>query len=505
MSQAITTPTLAETAEVARISRKEEFRTAFSLTSEEIQEANLATIEAIKRSLLTPPEGFICHAGSVVLWGHEQIKNYMGLVEMTETETDTPHLFRWKTGKNTFRRWKAVNNAANRKLTDTNWEALLKFFMEVRWALTGETCIRDEMNRVLSAQHRMVAAFIATLLNPSLKFYFIIIDGVSHLVADFIDTGKSRDQKDISTRHTASFLPIETLRMLNDSPYLADVLTVRTSIVTDINQAVAAVWHRGHGQDVNASTTKYKSDRNNYQDMLARFEPMEFVDANGVVVESTTLERAAMRIYAYDKEKGGILHKYYGRGNVLAATILASNTDNESAIRVEKTDNDKDVVQIELPETLHVNFDLLEEFCQVACDKVGAFQIYYYDKTKKSNEELKRWKSLKFAILVNAIRHFKATRQESVLDAIINEAGEVTSPAKTVIGCSMVAKLSDLLPKLPKPKPNPKTGLDMPIVFNIPHFGGYDCGLLDKDTIKSDAALQAAQDEYATEATETSE
>lgn len=481
--------------EMPKVVRREMLRTAFQLSADEIQAANQESVSGIQNAV--EPAGVVCRAGWVVLWGNTEIVDYMGLEELSKDDP-RPHLFKWKvaSGKDGFRRWAAKNNGTNRALNDTNWQSLLEFMVHQRWGLTGEPLLRTADHKVLSAQHRLTAAFVATLLNPALKFYFIVIDGIAECLGDFIDTGKSRDLKDTSSRHQDAFLPADTLRTLNDSPYLASVNDARKGIISDIKSAVSLVWLRGRGSDINGSTTDYKSDKSQYFDMLSRFPELTFTDAQGQEVESTTLERAAMRIYAWDREQGGIIQKYFGRAKLLAAIILASNVDNGADIRIETIDK-REKKLVTYPDSLEIDFDLLEGFCSVAKDKLGPFSPHYDDKTRKSIEQVTKWGVLKFGALVNIIKHFSDTRSTYSIPAKHNEAGDVIVPEMTGVTCAPLP--SNMIPKLPAKRADPKTGvLKMP-AFNYPHFSGLDVGLVDKDELKTNQVLEQVQEDFADE------
>lgn len=483
------------TSEMPKVVRREMLRTAFQLTADEIQAANQESIVGIQTAV--EPPGVVCRAGWVVLWGNAEIVDYMGLEELSKDDP-RPHLFKWKvaSGKDGFRRWAAKNNGTNRALNDTNWQSLLEFMVHQRWGLTGEPLLRTADRKVLSAQHRLTAAFVATLLNPSLKFHFVVIDGIAECLGDFIDTGKSRDLKDTSSRHQDAFLPADTLRTLNDSPYLASVNDARKGIISDIKTATSLVWLRGRGSDINGSTTEYKADKSQYFDMLSRFAAMTFTDANGQEVESTTLERAAMRIYAWDREQGGVIQKYFGRAKLLAAIILASNIDNPSDMRIEKIDN-REKKLVTYPDSLEIDFDLLEGFCSVAKDKLGPFAPHYGDTTKKTLDQITKWTVLKFGALVNIVKHFSDTRSTYPIAASHNEAGEIIKPASEGVTCAPLP--GNMIPRLPAKRADAKTGvLKMP-AFNYPHFSGLDVGLVDKDELKTNQVLEQVQEEYAEE------
>jgi len=472
------------------------------MSAEQFSEANKRTIQNIVA--MPEPKGVVCKAGYLVLWGHEEIAEALGIVAMTDAEKETePAYFRWPLTGKEYTGYKTEKNATNRPLTIDNMQRLLAFMLAEKWAITGEFMIFDESGMAASAQHRLTAAFIATLINPDLRFYFLILGGIAVDVIDLIDTGKSRDLKDVSARHTDSFLPLDTLRDIHDNPIAGNALEVRKQQTGDIKQAMSIVWHRAHGKDVNASTSgDYKDDRAHYIRMLERFEPMVFTDANGVEVESTSLERAAMRIYNHDRgtsKTGGALSKYFGRGKVLAALILASNHDNDSVVTTipAKTKGGNPSVSVEMPDTLALDLDLVELFCKVATQPTGSFAPLYSTLDQYKGKE-KLDAQYRFGALVNAIKYLEEHVSDTVVPATLNQAGEVIKPERieqTVepMPANDNGRVIGIIPKAPAKK----AGMTKAPALNFPAFGGLDIGPIDKKALAAEATIAEAQEEAA--------
>lgn len=476
---------------INRVIRQAVVKSAFQMSSEEFAAANERTIANLKNG--TPPDGAICPAGYLVKWGQAQIMAKLGIrVLNDETEKDVPELFSFGLTKADRKRYATDNNATNRPLSKENWQSLLSYFLERRWAITGETLIFDADDMAASAQHRLVAAFVATLLDPQAEFYFIVVKGIDTSVIDLIDTGKSRDLKDITVRHAQSLLPADSLRDLLDLPYGSGVETARKDIAGDIKQAMSIVWHRANGKDVNASTSDYKKDKGLYFAMLDRFPQHVFTDANGQEVETTELERAAMRIYAYDRQGGKVLSKYFGRGKLLAALILASNSDKTVQVGVEEKTTGigtkVTTLSFDLPDELNVDLDLVDDFCDNAKDLDGPLvDVYKYLKAKSGKDKLDP--QYKFAGLVNTIKYFVNNATEQRIEGTKNEAGQVVVPDRVEMVCPTIPT-SGLVPAMPRADANNNRK-----PLHWPHFGGWDIGYQDKDSIKATAALeQAAKD-----------
>jgi hypothetical protein len=483
--------------DVTRITRKPATKSAFEMTFEEFQVANQRTIANLKAG--SPPPGTICAAGHLVQWGRPEIETALGIRPINEeTEADIAELFSFGKGKARVR-YTSTNNATNRPLSDTNWQSLLAYFAEGRWGITGETLIFDETGMAASAQHRLVAAFVACLSDPEAKFYFLVVNGIATDVIDLIDTGKSRDLKDITIRHSETMLPEETLRDLVGNPYGKTSKKARAAIAGDIKQAMGFIWMRANAKDVNASTTEYKNDKSLYFAMLDRFEEHVFTDANGVEIETTTLARAANRIYAYDQQAGKTLSKYYGRGKVLAALILASNTEAEVQIDVEKRQRavggEQTILRFTLPDTLDINLNLVDAFCDNAKDLDGPFVNVFKQLESKSGKN-RLDPQYKFGSLVNLVQYFQENASEQTIPGKTNEAGEVIVPERIETVCPEAPDA--MIPKSPAVNAQ---GKRPPLRY--PHFGGLDVGLQDKKAIEATAAIAEAT-EAANEAKEES-
>jgi hypothetical protein len=476
---------------------RQEFKTANSATVAEIQAANERTIQNIKNA--TPPPGTICPAGYLVHWGQAEIMDYAGIYRIDRDNTemkDDECWLQWPLNASGTE-YGAKQNPTNRKMTKDQMHMLLRHAIAETFVVTGEACIRDSLKFLASAQHRMGACFVATLLNPEARFYFIIQDGIDPLLVDYIDTPKSRTNKDVGGRHKDSFFPESVLRNLSGLPYGKQVGEVRKTCISDATSAISRIWLRGRGEDINGSTTQYKHDKSQFDRMVARFPIVEIENptTNGVeVLEITTLERAANLIYARDKEGGGALNRYFGRGNVLTALVLASNTDNPSDVRVESvtstTGRSTSTVVVEYPEEMACDLQLVEDFCRMAIDKTGPMRPVY-DWLDQKRGKINIAPQYKFGALVNSLKFFIENREETVLPAKLNEAGEVVSPEKTIVSCPDMP--SSMVPKTPKAKIVGGKEIVPPLKY--PHFGGYDCGKIDSKQLKANAELEELVEE----------
>lgn len=458
----------------------QQLKSAYELTADEVSQANARTAERIKA--LTPPPGSVAPASYLVLWGQAEIMQALGIRALDkETEADQPYLFEHGVGKNKIR-YAADNNSTNRPLSVDNMKSLTEHFMGGTWAITGEPLIFDSEGMAASAQHRLTAAFIATLANPEAKFEFIVQTGIDSSVIDFIDTGKGRDLKDITIRHSETMLTVEELRTLAGTQYKSNIADVRKKIAADIKQAASILFLRSHGKDVNNSTTEWKSDKSLYFQMLKRFGECQFTDAQGKTVTTNTFTRAANLIYAYDTEQGGAINKNFGRGKLLAIMVLASNVDNPTKRDVEQFMNglgkEQSKIIYTMPETLALDLELVAEFCDVASDKTPSgplHKLYTHLASKTGKERLDP--QYKFGASVNAVKAFIDTAQTQTLPATVNEAGEEVTPEVTR---KVMPPLADhTVPKQPSMRGDVRPPLDWPA------FGGFDVGYLSKEDAKA--------------------
>lgn len=489
-----------------------QLKTALNATAQELAEANERTVQNLKALApkLSEIAGFICNAGALVQWGKDELADKLGLVEIDrEADPHSPALFAWGSGKDKVE-YRANNNSTNRPASDSGIKFLFKLAITGRYVITGEALIFDADGMAASAQHRIAACFLATLSKPELKFYFIIQDGIDPLLVDFIDTGKSRTAKDASLRHTDTFLPEASLRTLAGLPYGPKVRDARKAMAGDISTAMSRLYHRAKGEDVKASTTEYSKSKDHYADMLARFSMMTYENptvkdeetGDPETIELTTLERATQIVYAYDRETGGAISKYFGRGNLLSALIMASNIDNPSVVQSTATTNamgrtTEKVIAIQ-PAELAIDLDLVEEFCATASDKVGPFAPYYNHLESRGSKNPVA-PNYKFGAMVQIIKWFLEHRTDTTIPEVVNEAGEVVQAERTITSCPPLP--GNMIPAAPRAKIQGGKSVVPPL--NYPAFGGYDVGLIDKKATKAQAELErAAMEEEEEEAVE---
>lgn len=471
-------------------------KTFNSASLEEVTAANLATIANIKaRMAAPPPRGCICPAGWLVEWGQAELMAQLGIqaiVERTPENADIPALFAYPSGKDKVE-YVATNNSTNRKLDDVNWKYLFRVALSGRFVITGEALIFDSEGMAASAQHRIVACFVATVVNPDLKFYFILQEGIDPLCVDCIDTGKSRTTKDIGGRHKDGYFPADMLRTLQGLPYGKDRDKVREQMIRDSVGALSVVYHRANSQDVNSSTTNYSKDKSLFDAMVSRFQMLSIANHTGEATEQlevTSLERLTNLVYAFDSENGGNIRKYWGRSNMVAILILASNVNNPSELEpVLDSRNGKatGAVSATLPEVLDVDLQLAEHLLRVACDKVGPFApLYSYLESRKGKNALD--KQYKFGGLVNAVKYFIENQSSQTYPAVHNEAGEVVSPERVVVTCPPLP--SNGIPATPKTKADGTKAK-----FKWPAFGGLDVGPVDGKALHNTQVLEEAASE----------
>lgn len=470
--------------------------TGLNATVEQIAEATARTVANIKK--LTAPKGAICPSSWLVEWGQAEIMEKLGIFRLDRenpSHVEIPALFTWGNGKDK-QEYAATNNATNRALSVENFKHLLKLALANRYTITGEPLIFDSDNMAASAQHRLAACFVATIVNPDLRFLFIVQDGIDPLLVDYIDTGKGRSNKDIGGRHKENVFPVDVLRTSAGLMFGKTVEDARKAMIADATSACSRLWHRANGKDVNSSTTEYSKAKHLYPEMLERFEIFEWENpANGgEVLELSTLERCVNIVYNWDREQGGAISKYFGRGNLISALVMASNIDNPTEITVEtitsSTGRETQKVTAKLPETLAVDLDLVSQFCRVASDKTGPFApLYSYLETRKGKNALDN--QYKFGAMVNCIKYFQEHRSLTEIGATFNEAGEQVTPPQTIVSCPPLP--GNMVPNAPRARM--QGGKSVVPALDYPHFGGFDVGLQDTKSLKDQAALEKAVDE----------
>lgn len=83
-------------------------------------------------------------------------------------------------------------NSSNRSISSNNVARYTKDILEGRWPLNGETITLDPDGNLLDGQHRLTA-----VVNANRAVDFIVITGISPEARSTMDTGKSRNGKDI--------------------------------------------------------------------------------------------------------------------------------------------------------------------------------------------------------------------------------------------------------------------------------------------------------------------
>ena len=390
----------------------------------------------------------------VCLWGVNEIREALGITVLPEDDTTTPALFTHQKV-----RYIATRNKTNRPMSLPNMKNLFKLMLERRWAFNGEVFIFDDENNVASAQHRLVAAFLVCLTDPSFLLPCIVIRGVPKEFVDSIDTGKSRDNKDASARHE-DIIPLDSLKSLAGFGYGKKAADVRKTLLTELNGVCRLVNLRGQGKDVKASNSGgYKQT-----EFFAMLERMPLV------------EKLVERTYAYDTAESGskgALAKYLGRTYVAAALVLYSNQSNPSQKIV-----DGKTVSYTLPTSISIDMDFAEKFLHCASQRNGFMSPLYDYIENNSSSKTKIEAPYKMGAVVNAIQWFAQHNATMTIPEATNpETGEIIEPAKEVPTCPKLVKHG--IPAAPRT--NPETGKPNP--FNWPAFGGLDVGYSKETTI----------------------
>lgn len=381
-------------------------------------------------------------------WGIKQIGEALGIRVIPEDDVATPALFSHKKV-----RYTADNNKTNRPLSMPNMRNLLSLMLRGMWACNGEVLIIDDTGMLASAQHRLVAAYIACLENPTLQFTFVVVRGVPAEFVDSIDTGKSRDNKDASARHE-DILPIASLSNLQGFGYGKKAGDVRKTLLTELNSVCRLVQLRGTGKDVKASSTGYKQT-----EYFAQLERM-----------GKDVETLVSLVYAYDTAENGskgALAKYIGRNHVGAALVLYSNQSNPPKVVLEG-ENKKHYT---LPDSIAIDLEFARDFLYCASQRNGFMAKLYNYLEENTSAKQKFEAPYKMGALVKAIQWFAEHRTTRQLPPEIHpETGEVIADGKTVPDCPQLAGHG--IPKAPGV--NSATGKPNP--FNWPAFGGLDVG-----------------------------
>lgn len=437
----------------------------FQLSRDEVQNANnryLAWLKdnpnAISVQLLTGPE----------------LGAKLGIRLMTEEDTKNG-LTPWVTygGK----QYVATKNKSNRPASVPNMRNLLKFFLTGRWALNGETLIFDETGQCCSAQHRGGAAYFYSLDtgDTSTKFPFIVVEGVPVELIDSIDTGKSRDNKDILTRHADIFRE-KALRTITGMKVTGTaVVNMRKTLSKEANTVCRLLWLRTDAKDVKASSTNYKQEE--IFDIMSRFEPSDTLNdrPEGEAFDSQ-LEDLVQLVYNQDVQtsgKAGTLNKFLGRADIAAAVVLYSNR-NTPALPSDTKDR-----RFALPDSFAVDLEFAQAFCSCA-NRVDGFMKPFYDKVEKDFQgKSKLEPQYYFAALVKAMKHFADNYTKDVQKTIGENGQEIETvnyncvPLPTHgIPDSMPTKRS-----VQDRKRNP---------WQWPHFGGIDVGYVKPAPKKKD-------------------
>jgi len=425
-------------------------RSFFQLTREEIQAKNKEFMAALLAS-----DGSDANLLTVMQIDKVEAGKLLGIKQL-DADDDTPA---WCTFKG--KRYIATNNKTNRPLSVNNMKALGKFFKEGRWALNGEVLIFDQTGMAASCQHRLAAIYFFG--NDGEKYPVITVKGVPVEFVDSIDTGKTRDNKDIASRHDNIF-PIETLTNVIGVPFGPKSNEVRTKLLKDMNSAARMIWLRTNGKDVKASSTGFKQD--------SMFEMLD---------KCPELQELTLLVYNQDTGttgKAGKLGDVFGRAAVITALVLYSNqhTTPENGTSEGR--------EYEIPQ-LEVDLEFAKSFCQCAVRPDGFMQPLYAHKGAIKGKNKLDTQYLMGA-LVEAIKWFDENSSESNLESTNPETG--VKSVTTVVQCPPLPNAG--IPR--EPGLNPQTGKKN--AWKWSHFGGVDIGYIAKVKKSDDIADEETQD-----------
>lgn len=439
----------------------------FQLSKDEVQNANSRYLQWLDAH----PDAI-----GVELLSGFQLGELLGIRQMTDEDTKngvTP----WVTYRG--KQYVAEKNKSNRPASVPNMRNLMKFFRSGRWALNGETLIFDENGHCCSAQHRAGAAFFHALENNDQTQYpFIVVRGVPTELIDSIDTGKSRDNKDILARHTDIFREA-ALRTIGGFKVTGSAVnTMRKTLAKEANTVCRYLWLRTDAKDIKASSTGYKQEE--IFDVMSRFEPSPTIDnrpdgeAFGLI-----LEDLLQLVYNQDvgaSGKSGTLNKFLGRADVAAALVLWSNQQTTP----ERTDDKDSGRRFALPDSFEVDLDFAQAFCSCASKADGFMKpLYDHITANYGTGKAKLDTQYYFAALVNAVKYFAENYKTEELVGKDENGNETKS---TVYNCAPLPGHG--IPKAPptgrsraEQKKNP---------WKWPHFGGIDVGYVAPDPRKKD-------------------
>ncbi len=385
----------------------------FQATRDEIQAANkrflaflISNPDAIQVVELTGPE-----CGELLgirVMGDEDTKN--GIVP-------------WTTYKK--KQYVATKNKSNRPCSVPNMKNLMKFHGTGRWALNGETIIFDELSRCCSAQHRLGSAYFYSLDtgDTTTRFPFILVRGVPEIVVDSIDTGKSRDNKDILTRHEDIFKESSLRTITGNKVTGSTVVKLRQTLSKETNTVCRLLWLRTNAKDIKASSTGYKQEE--IFDVMQRFHPATTDNPKeGIEPFSTELEQLLQLVYNQDtgtSGKSGTLNKYLGRADVATALVLHSNKDQDP---VPSADSSR---KFGLPDKFEIDLEFAEAFCSCASRGDGfMLPLYSYLDNNYGSGKEKLDPQYLFGALVNAVNWFADNYKKDKISTVNEDTGETT-------------------------------------------------------------------------------
>lgn len=403
--------------------------------------------EAMASGRLQPPKFVRMHKeGLIELFGIRQVKR---------DENGTPlEIADWRIGKEG---WVAEWNAHNRGILDSNRDRLIHEVSHNRFVTTPETWIFLSDGQCGSAQHRGFAIFLEQKTRPDYAPVVLLCFGFSAAFADVLDRAAKRSNKDIGERNDV--IPSELLVDSDGHPLEGAANLVRT-LNRELNTALKIVWMRAQAKDIKASVVFQQHE---YGRMLGRCP-----GAAELLVRLAVLGR--------DSEgKDTKLVKMFGRANIAAALILASNTENESDVIVHEGKR-----IFTLPDVIEMPSDELVESVMSIGSRGMISDPYghvYDGWSRVTNKHPQR----KFGVLVNLIREtMGACEQVEIPPATDPQTGQPLPGATSRIQwqCPVIDfKQVDVpVPAVRKP------GQDAPPAYQWTYFGGLDTGYLPRPT-----------------------
>lgn len=354
-------------------------------------------------------------------------------------------------------------NHSNRPHIKSNHELLSKAIHGGKYVTTPEVWIFLDDGQCGSAQHRGWAHYEKCLNDASHHVVANVSMGFSALLADVLDRAAKRTNKDIIVRNNL----IDDELFMRDGiskdgtairePIVPDVSSVIATLSREMNSVAKIVELRATGRDIKASGA---FDAAKMGSMLDRMPGLPTLMRDVYVLGKD----------ATGKDTVGVT--MFGRSNIVAALILASNLDNPAEILLTEKGK-RDYV---LPDEIHLpDDDLVEGFLEVLgrSDAQSEFAEVFAKWKGASNKHPQR----KFGVLVGLVEQFLASRQQDEVPAPIDQTTGQPLPGSegsTRWVCTPVS-FGKIDPGAPKGRIPGTT----PEVYRWSAFGGLDTGYLD--------------------------